>query len=205
MPPVTPLVRPDIYFAECDPPERHVYGVLGVVLVGWPLLIVHGIGVIFAVHLAGPARPLNVLVRFTPDDLLLPLVEGALFLWFSIGVLLHVGSWMAGSDRGFGPSFVVAAWGMVPYVLGSIVGLIALFIAFEATTAATETVPAGLDAAATRLRAFRPISTVLTVVTPGWGTVIWRYGLEYERGLTGRMAWAVAGLVATLVTVGALL
>lgn len=202
--PVTPLLRPKRYFAERELNGLHVLGVVMSIVLVWPIILVYGIGLIFVVHLEANTRDIDALIWAAMHSLVGQLIVSALAAWVVIGVLLHVGSWFGGGEHGVPPSFAVAAWGMVPDVVGSIIGLIALYIILEPTTVTARDTATGLGVVNAQIQTVQPGWTILTVVTTGWAVIIWRYGLEYTGELTGSTAWMVAGLVAAVVAVGAL-
>lgn len=229
MPPLTPLVRPDRYFATRELDGLRVLAVVGGATIAL-VAVFYGIGGIVAVHIDGtvmvdnPERPPTGFCDVNPDqaecdqprkvernvdtqiwaawnDSVWQFAVGVPFAWLLIGVLLHAGSWLAGGEHGVFSSFAVAAWGLAPMLASGIVALVVLYVAFDPLTVTPATQETALETAKTPFRALDPIQPILSLVTAAWSTVIWRYGLEYRRGLSGPGAWLVAGGVAAFLGV----
>lgn len=118
--------------------------------------------------------------------------------WLLAGLLLHVGSWLAGGERGPFASFGVAAWGMVPSLAAIVALLPVIYVAFDPISVSPGGQASAIDAARAQIRSLRPYTSLSTVATTAWGAVIWRYGLEHERGLDPEPAWLVTGVIALL-------
>lgn len=235
MPPLTPLVRADRYFAERDLNGLRVLAVVGVVTVA-VVAVFYGMGWIIASNVEGtvvvdnPERPPDQIcqdetdvydqsgcdqprtVERDVDSQIWAAWEGTAgqlliavpVTWLSVGILLHAGSWLMGSEDGLVPSFAVAAWGLVPMVVNSIVVLVILYITFDPITVTPATQDTALESIQVPFQMLEPIWTSLAIVTVVWSAIIWRYGLEYKRGLSGPSAWLVAGIAAALFVGGVL-
>lgn len=237
MPPLTPLVRPQTFFAERDVHGLRVLAVVGAVTIA-VLAVFYGLGWIVVSSIDGtvlvdnpePERPPDWVCEDDTDvydqsgcdqprnverdvdsqiwaawnDTAGQLLVAVPLVWLLLGLLLHVGSWLTGGQHGVVPSFAVAAWGLVPMLFASIVVVVILYLAFDPITVTPANQDSALEAAKAPFRTLEPIQTILTIGTAAWSTVIWRYGLEYKRGLSGRYAWLVAGTVTALLAVVAL-
>jgi hypothetical protein len=124
--------------------------------------------------------------------------------WVLIGLCLHIGSWLADGDYGAVRSFAVAAWGLVPSLIGFAVGLVALWFAIDPVTVTGADDPSVLTDLQSEVGAVTPVTTVVSLATTAWGAIIWRYGLEHQRGLTPAAAWTVAAIVGGLAALGVL-
>lgn len=235
MPPLTPLVRADRYFAERDLDGLRVLAVVGVVTVA-VVAVFYGMGWIVASHVDGtvvvdnPERPPDPIcqdetdvydqsgcdqprtIERDVDSQIWAAWDGTVgqlliavpLTWLSVGILLHAGSWLMGSEDGLVHSFAVAAWGLVPMVVNSIVVLVILYITFDPITVTPATQDTVLESVQAPFQMLEPIWTIVTIVTVVWSAIIWRYGLEYKRGLSGPSAWLVAGIAAALFAGGVL-
>jgi hypothetical protein len=220
MAPATPLVRPFTYFAGRRPSLARGLGslvgvtVLGVaalaVVGGWLLAEAQG-----AIVVENPAYPGDVacgggdatagcdrprelersataVLRERLGALALEVLATVTLGWIATAWLVHVGSWLAGSRGGPGPSVAVAAWGLVPVAAG---------LAFDAVAVAATVDPAAI---ATGVDPARGASAVLPTAVPVaaalWGGVVWYAGLRGARGL----AWRRAALLAAVPTALAL-
>ena len=156
MRPRTPLLRPDRFFAERDPHALRLLVVGCVLLLSLPVAVstvgwivterVDG-----TVTVDNPGRPSEAFCRGAPDGMdagcdaparvernvdepireALGQFYGPALLAFPIalafvGGLLHAGSWLLEAENGAGATFVVAAWGLLPSVVG-LLGFVALF------------------------------------------------------------------------------
>lgn len=232
MAPLTPLVRPDRFFAECDLDGFHVLVVLTAVIFGM-LAIFYGIGWVMTDRIDGtvrvdnPERPSDMFCESdfdfgAQDDCSEPkkiernvdpllwdawgsmigrLLIGLPILWLLLGALLHAGSWLAGGENGAFPSFGVAAWGLVPSLAGGIVAVVVVYATFDPITVTPANQETVLETAKASLRGVRSVGWLLTVLTSAWTAIIWRFGLEHERGLSGMAAWSVAASVAAILVV----
>lgn len=235
MPPSTPLLRPNRYFAERDVNGLHAVAIVAVVTLAL-LATFYGIGLILAAQIDGtvsvdnPERPPDRICESDSDvfdqsgcdqprtvernvdsqiwmawhGMAGRLLVSVPLAWLLIGALLHMGSWLAGGEQGLS-SFVVAGWGLAPSLASSVVVLVVLFVTFDPATVTPANQETALEAARAALRAIGPVQEVLTIATSAWSAVIWRYGLTHERGLSGANAWLVAGVVAALLAIGALM
>ncbi|MFB6205020.1 MAG: YIP1 family protein [Haloglomus sp.] len=113
--------------------------------------------------------------------------------------LLHAGSWLANGAGPFGRTLTVAAWGMVPTLLGMAAALVALWLTFDPITVSSGQAPSTLrNQAVAQLDAMRLVGQVVGVLTTAWGAAIWRFGLYHERDISGTAASAIAVIVAML-------
>lgn len=143
-------------------------------------------------------RDADGVIRSSMDDLLWVSLAGGPLVWLLSGILLHAGSWLSAPENGVVESFGVAAWGLVPTLVGILLLLPVLFVLFEPVTMTPGSEAAVLDAIRADVETFRSVAVVVTLATTAWGATVWRYGLEHERGLDGTRAWVVAGVVAAV-------
>lgn len=227
--PLTPLVRPDRFFAEREFHALRLLAILGLLVLAAPVGV-YGVGWVLTANVDGavlvdnPARPpdwfcgddvtrtpardgceqprqverdVDAVIWSLVDRFVGPAMAGVLLVLGLVALLLHAGSWLAGGSGGVSSSFAVAAWGMVPELGGTLVGLGVLALWMDPVTVAPGTDPAAaIEPAMVQLRAVRPLLSAVTVATSAWSGVIWRYGLEHKRRIAGVEAWLVAGLVA---------
>lgn len=147
MPPHTPLLRPDRFFAERDLHANRLL-VVGVVLVLSLPIAIWGVGWVLTDHVDGtvmvdnPERPpdtfcesapetmadgcdapaqieqdVDVLIREAMGEFMGPALVGFPIVLALVAGLLHVGSWMADGTGGIGESIAVALWGLVPSIM----------------------------------------------------------------------------------------
>lgn len=229
MAPRTPLLRPDRYFADREPGVGRTLAVValvtvgsvaGVFAIGW----VFTDRIDGTVTMDNPERPPDAICENNPvemsgcdqpreverniDGILSDAVGGIAgqllwampLVWLLIGLLVHAGSWLAGGEGGAGRSFAVTAWGLVPSLAALAVGVAVLAVTFDPISVTPADDPEMLqDQVLAQFGPLRAAGAVLGLVTTAWSAVIWRYGLERWRGLSGAAATAVAVVVALLV------
>ncbi|MFB6353874.1 MAG: YIP1 family protein [Halobacteriales archaeon] len=116
-----------------------------------------------------------------------------------VTLLLHGGAGLYGTEQGWFPTFAVAAWGLIPAVLGVGVALVALALTVDPVTVAPgDDVGAALQPLEAQIRAVKPYRAFVTATTAAWGGYIWRAGLVEQQGLPAIEASIVAGVVAVL-------
>lgn len=236
MPPLTPLLRPDRFFAERDHDGRRVLAVVAAVTLV-ALGVFYGIGWIVTINVDGtvmvdnPDRPPDFVCDDDSDVLdqsgcdqprlieqnvdsqiwaawhnsAAKLVIGIPLAWLVLGGLLHVGSALLGGKNGVFSSFAVAAWGLPPTLVSGIVITGVLIVTVDPITVTPTSQDKALRTLQDPFRAVETIRVILTVVAAAWSGIIWRFGLKYERRVNGPAAWVVAGSVAALMAVLALL
>jgi hypothetical protein len=151
-------------------------------------------------------RDVDTIIWDAIEELAGPMLGGLLILIIGLTVVVHAGSWLAGGTNGVAASFAVTVWGLAPMVIIVPVSLVAMSVVLEPVTLSAAQEPASAFAGLERqLSAHQWIGTVSTLVSGVWSAVIWRYGLEHERGVSGAGATAIAGAVASLVVVGGML
>ncbi|WP_276258489.1 YIP1 family protein [Haloglomus litoreum] len=112
---------------------------------------------------------------------------------------LHAGTWLANGEGPFGRTLAVAAWGLVPTLVGMAATLLALWLTFDPITVGDGYDPATLrDQAIAQLDTMRLVGQASGVLTMAWGGAIWGFGLSHERHVSGAAAAAVAVAVAVL-------
>lgn len=225
MPPYTPLLRPDRFFAERDISRVRMLVIALLAVATFPLAM-WGVEWILRAHIDGtvmvdnPDRPSEPYceVRFMNPECDAPahvernfdaalsealgqftelFIVVSLVMVVLIGGLLHAGSWLVDGENGVRASFAVALWGQVPGLLGLV---FTLGLAYVLLDPMTVTPDSDLAVLADRIRTdLQPLVTwgpLLSGVITLWSGIIWRFGLQHKRGLTGSEATAVAGSVA---------
>ena len=230
MAPRTPLARPGRYFAEREVRIDRVAAVAFVLLLAGPLTV-YGVGWALTANLSGsvmvdnPARPpdafcpedgceeperierdvdtvmWDVMDRFVgPSFVVYPLVL------LGVTLLLHAGVWLVGGERGWFPTFAVAAWGLLPSVAVVLASVVAMRYALDPVTVAPGDDPStALEPLLDQLRGFRAYRPVGSAIGGLWGAYIWRGGLIGQQGLRSGEATLIAALVAVLNAGGAAL
>lgn len=144
-------------------------------------------------------RNIDAVLWEASGEFLVPVLIAFPIVLLVIGALLHVGSSMLGGDNGIAESFAVALWGLVPSVFSFVVMLALIALVVDPVTVTPDSTPSVLEE---RLRAdLRPVmqwQPFVTGVTALWGGIIWRFGMEVERGLSRGEAIGLAGSVALL-------
>lgn len=229
MAPRTPLLHPDRYFADREPGVGRTLAVVALVTVGsmagvYAIGWVFADRIDGTVTMDNPERPPEAFcdastfeddgcdqpreVERNIDEILSDAVGGIAgqllwampLVWLLVGLLVHAGSWLAGGEGSAGRSFAVTAWGLVPSLAALAVGVAVLAVTFDPVTVTPADEPAVLqDRIMAQFGALRTAGAVLGLVTTAWGAVVWRFGLERWRGLSGAAATAVATVVALLV------
>ena len=174
MPPRTPLLRPDRFFAE-----RELNGlrllVVAVVLVFSVPVAVSGVGWIVTERVDGtvmvdnPNRPPEAFCQGAPDSMdagcdapaeverdvdgpindamgqfMGPALLGFPIVLLLVGLALHAGSWLADGTNGAVRSFAVALWGLAPSLVGLVLALAVMWLVYDPLTVTPETDPSVL-------------------------------------------------------------
>lgn len=169
MPPRTPLLRPDRFFAERELNGLRLLVVATILVFSVPAAV-SGLGWIITERVDGtvmvdnPNRPSEAFCQGAPasmdagcdapaeverdvdepiDDALGQFVGPALLgfplVLLLVGLLLHAGSWLADGSNGAAESFAVAMWGLVPSTLGLVFGLALMWLVYDPLTVTPET------------------------------------------------------------------
>jgi hypothetical protein len=148
-------------------------------------------------------RNVDLIIDRVVGELAGLMLVGTVLVVVGLTLVIHVGSWLAGGANGPGASLSVAVWGLAPIVVTVPVSLVALSVALDPVTIAAADDPATAFAELeAQLRSFGWIGTVSSLVSGLWSAVIWKFGLEHRRDLTGSGATAVAGITALLFVLG---
>jgi hypothetical protein len=176
MPPSTPLLRPDRFFAQRDTAAGRILLVLCVIVFSLPVGI-WGVGQVLKLRIDGtvlvenPNRPSERFCEGAPasmdvgcdapaqieqnidtvlseaiGQLIGPALLGTLIVIVVVGGLLYVGSWVLGGENGVAASFAVAIWGLVPSVVSLLFGLGLLFVLVDPMTVTPASDPAVVTA-----------------------------------------------------------
>lgn len=125
----------------------------------------------------------------------LVLVAGPIGLSIT-GVLLHLGTALAGGTGGFRKTLSVTAWGAAPLFVTLPLLLVALWLVVDPVTVSP---PAGTAEVERRIlvdfQVWLLIASGLSLLSSVWGGVIWTFGLEHGRNVSRAKAAAVAGFV----------
>ncbi|WP_161972929.1 Yip1 family protein [Halostella pelagica] len=125
------------------------------------------------------------------------MIVGVPVLWLFVGLLLYAGSWLFDGDGPRSNAWVVAAWGLVPSVVSFAAVLVVLSLTFDPVTVTAGTDPTVFrDDVIGELGVLHTVGAVFGLLGTLWGAVIWRFGLEDGRNLSGTGASIVAGAVA---------
>ena len=125
---------------------------------------------------------------------------GSYATWLLFGALLHASSWFAGGEGSFSDTLVVTAWGMVPSILQTAVGIVLFYLSVRNADFAT-TPEALVQQFRTLTRTARGGNAVMTLPVTAWSWYVWSYGLKHRRNLSTGQATKAAGAVAVLVVV----
>ncbi|MFC4246224.1 YIP1 family protein [Natribaculum luteum] len=175
-PPVQSLLRspmiPDEEVLGAFPPIRYATA-------GWEVSLPGLFGIILATLIVGPA-----------------------FFWLVYTAIFHVLSWPVASERGFGRTAALVAWGFVPLLFGNVVVLALLLVAFPATPTELWSVGVTLPA---RIYALPPDPGLAFVVANGfsilctlWSGYLWAHAVAVARGVTFRQAIVVVAVPVVL-------
>ena len=125
--------------------------------------------------------------------------------WLFNGLLLHVGSWLAGNEGSVVDSFAVAAWGLIPTVFSVVTAVTVLWLTFDPITVTPEDTPEQfLDVASTQLGTLTTVGIPLQIASVLWSAYIHIGGLVATRGVPRSRAVFIAGIVAVLALAGTL-
>ncbi|QCC58681.1 YIP1 family protein [Natrinema thermotolerans] len=177
VPPVVSLLRspviPDDVVLDAFPSLRYV-------TTGWEVSVPGVVGLLVGALLAMPV--------------LFCLLFAALF---------YLLSWPVASERGFGRTAGLVAWGFVPQLVANVPAIAALLVAFPSTPtevwALGMTVPARVYASPP---AFDPLFATVTavgVICTLWSGYLWAHAVAAARGLSLRQAIAVVTVPTILV------
>lgn len=119
----------------------------------------------------------------------------ALFFWPILGAMIHVTSWAAGGTGPVSNSLSVAAFGLVPEAIRTILVIALFYITFDAATLTGDTPAAVVDQLLTTMTAIGPIILFLSIITSAWQQYILTYGLKHGRNLSIGRAAAAGGIV----------
>lgn len=140
------------------------------------------------------------------DGLVGPALVAFPIILLIIGMLLHVGSWLADGSGGIFPSFAVAAWGLLPSVLSIVVMLPLLWVAVDSyTLLPNQELSTVIDPLMGQIENLEQVTIVVSMLTAVWGGIIWRYGLEHHRNIPAASARITAGTTALIVVLLGLL
>jgi hypothetical protein len=132
-------------------------------------------------------------------EILPALLVGLVIVWFGLAVALYVGAKIAGGSGGFGETLEVTGWGLLPSVVGAVVGGAAL-VGFTARADLGASSPQLLLEQAQTLQTGLSGLTFLAIQvgTAAWQAYVWAGGLRVVHGISRYGAVAVAVVTATL-------
>jgi len=229
MPPATPLLRPGTFFTDRDPNGGHALVLTLLHLISVPLAVwgvgqvlkarVDGTVMVdnpnrpseqFCEHAAAsmdvgcdaPAqieRNIDAILADAIGQLIGPALLGVAIVLVLVGGALHVGAWTFNGENGVGTSFAVALWGLVPSLVGLVVGAAVLFVVLDPLTVTTSDDPAVMaEWIRTELAPLLRWQPLFTGATTLWSAIIWRSGLVHSQGLDNGSATLTAGTIAVL-------
>lgn len=189
------VTDPDAFFAEEFPDGRlNVAGkvVLAFLVAFAVAMVAIGQTAIAAVDLSAAER-----AKFQSSLFGAILIAGLSTL---VGLLIlaglyHLGTALAGGSGSFSDTLIVAAWGMVPSIVGIVVGAALFVITFDPGGAS-----AGPEALARSLLRSQshPLQLLVTLVVTGWQVYVVSHGLKHARNVGMGAAAAVAVVVTLL-------
>ena len=126
----------------------------------------------------------------------------ALFFWPILGAMIHVTSWAAGGTGPVSNSLSVAAFGLIPEAVRTILVIVVFYFTFDSATLTGDTPAAVVPQLLTTMTAIGPIILFLSIITSAWQLYILTYGLKHGRNLSiGRAAAAGATVVGLLLVI----
>lgn len=90
---------------------------------------------------------------------------------------------------------------MIPMLVSGIALLVVLYVTFEPITVTAANQDTALESAIAQFGTLEAVKAISFVATTAWSAIIWRYGLEHQRGISPGGAWGVSGGVAVLTMV----
>ncbi len=186
------LIRPDAFFGREFPDGRRK--VAAAIFVAYPvaplvalLLIGHVVAGAAGLE-AGEADVLQGLLAVTG------VAMGVLFAVVTVvlAALYYLGTALAGGSGSFGDTVVATAWGMVPSLVGAVLGAVVFAVTFDPGTATGS--PEAVTGEVRGYRSSPPMLAVNAVVTL-WQIYVISYGLKHARNVSVRAGAAVATAV----------
>ena len=174
MPPLTPLIRPDRFFAEQEFHGTRLTAValllvfsipVGIWGAGWVLQeridgtgtvdnpnrpsesFCEGVPASMDVGCDGPAqieRNIDAVLSEAIGEFMGPAVLGSLVGIVVVGGLLHAGSRMFDGENDAAASFAVALWGLVPTLFSLVIGIALLYVFVDPMTVTPDSDPSVL-------------------------------------------------------------
>jgi hypothetical protein len=150
-------------------------------------------------------RDVDAILEELRGGFLLVFLFGPVLGWLFIGLVLHVGSWLAGDEGTVKDSFAVAAWGTVPSVFSIAIGVAVFWVTFDPITVTPDSTPEEfVDLVTAEFERTRGVNTLVGIVTVLWSAYIHVGGLVATRGVPRSRAVFIAGIVAVLAVIGTL-
>lgn len=203
MSPETPLLSPKGFFSTREMETDRLVGLLALVLLVWPALVAYGVSLVFSLQLETGSSDLNGSLWSVAHAMFGQLIGGLTILLLILAGGVHLGTRLAGGDRGAVVSVQLAAWALVPAMGATVAILVIMYFALEPASGAGSA-ETSIEVAAQQLRSLGPITTAISLLTAVWSGAVLRYGLEYEHGLTSTAAWTIAGIIAAIFALGAI-
>jgi len=150
-------------------------------------------------------RDVDAILEELRGGFLLVFLFGPVLGWLFSGLVLHVGSWLAGDEGTVKDSFAVAAWGTVPSVFSIAIVVAVFLVTFDPITVTPDSTPEEfVDLATAEFERTRGVGTLVGIVTALWSAYIHVGGLVATRGVPRSRAVFIAGIVAVLAVIGTL-
>lgn len=174
MAPLSPLLRPDRFFAERELNGLRLLVVATVLVFSVPVAV-SGVGWIITERVDGtvmvdnPNRPSEAFCEGAPASMdagcdapaevernvdgpindalgqfMGPAIAGFPLVLLFVGLLLHAGSWLADGTNGAAQSFAVALWGLAPSLFGLVFSLAVIWLVYDPLTVSPGTDPSVL-------------------------------------------------------------
>lgn len=123
-------------------------------------------------------------------------VSGVVFAIVAVvlAVLYYVGTAVVGGSGSFGDTFVVTAWGLVPSIVGTLLGTVLFAATFGGVEAGSP------QAVARQAQAYQsnPLVLATNAVMTLWQIYIVGYGLKHARNVTAGQGLGVAAVISVL-------
>ncbi|MFC7075743.1 YIP1 family protein [Haloarcula halophila] len=194
------LTQPRQFFADR---ESELNGVLGAGLATlFSLVLTSVVGASLWLFARGLGNGVTGEFRTAVTDALPLLFLAVLVLWLVLGAALFLGAKLGGGRGTFGATLEVAAWGLVPTLVGVVVVGAALVVYGLQADLAIDS----LAALGARLRPLQSGVSGLAVLlvqigTAAWQAFIWAAGLRVAHGIDRFSAVATAIVVAVALVV----
>lgn len=130
---------------------------------------------------------------------------GVPILLLVIATGFHVATAAVGGEGSFGATATVTAWGFAPSLVTTPLCLAALWVVMDPVTISAGIEPTALEQTLLgSLDPWLPIVAGLNLSSSLWGAVIWTFGLQAGRDVSGPQAGTIAAAVTGFLLLGSL-